>query len=146
MTSPTWMPRLKPVLEEATGALVAAAVIFLGAWSLGYVRTPDGGAIAMVSGAAVVTYTLPWFLQDSLKTHTHAEAGVTRPLDWRPPVLSLIGMAVFMAGYRTRTGAGYGRWKLFVNIATNAFAAGLAIATVYIIVRYVRSAHRSRQQ
>jgi hypothetical protein len=37
-----WSPRLRPVLEEACGALLAASVLYGGAVLLGYAKTPTG--------------------------------------------------------------------------------------------------------
>jgi len=55
---PTWLPRLRPVLEEACGALLAAAVVYVLAVALGYVRTPDGAIAMVVIGNVIILYVM----------------------------------------------------------------------------------------
>jgi hypothetical protein len=47
---PDWAPRLRPVLEEACGALVAASVLYALALMFGYVRGPSGATVLFVAG------------------------------------------------------------------------------------------------
>lgn len=54
---PAWLPERKPVLEEASGALIAAFVVYVVALIFGYVRGPDGGALLTITGIALLLLT-----------------------------------------------------------------------------------------